>query len=133
MLADPYTLFVTLDEKIEAATGKLYLDDGISYEFEKNQGFRLKSFQLKKKSTNNGFALTSSQILGGKTFTPSNLIEKVVIMGLTKAPKAVSVVSENAQAVSKPLSFEYDAVNDVVSIRKPDVKVAYDFEIEIIA
>jgi mannosyl-oligosaccharide alpha-1,3-glucosidase len=137
MLADPYTLYVTLDEKMESSTGKLYLDDGSSYEYEKNNAFRLKSFQLKKKSTSsssgNVYILSSSQILGGKTFTPSNLIEKVVLMGLSKSPKAVSIVSENAQQVSKPLSFEYDAVNDVVSIRKPDVKVAYDFEIEIIA
>jgi len=48
-----------------------------------------------------------------------------------KHRRSVGAVELEAEPCLLPASFIYDAASDVLTIRKPDVKVAYDFAIRI--
>ena len=126
MAADPYTLVVALDG-LGRAEGKLYLDDGATLDYAKKSLFRLRSFSFAPGADGRSSYVMRSTLIGGsKLYAPDNAIERIVVMGLGRAPVAV-LDTESKRA----LEFEYDATKDAVTIRKPGVKVAYDWAVEL--
>lgn len=126
MREDPYTLVVTLS-KDKTASGQLYLDDGITFDYLRKGSYRLRSFEYTSGTTH---TLRSSSAGGSKAFAPSNTVERIVIAGIGKEPKSITATVD-ASGSSKPLAFTYDSAADTLSIRKPEVKIAYDWSIQL--
>jgi mannosyl-oligosaccharide alpha-1,3-glucosidase len=118
MQNDPFTLTIAVDDE-KSATGFLYLDDGSSLDFQSKGMFRLRHFHLSK-----GSKLSSIMAAGSKSFAVPNAIERIEIVGLGKAPSSVT-----RQEDSAPIQFSYDHAKDLLVLRKPGVKAAYDFTI----
>jgi hypothetical protein len=55
----------------------------------------------------------------------------VLVAGAGGAPAAVEV-REAGAAAPRSAAFSYDAAADVITIKKPDVKVAYEWTITIV-
>jgi alpha 1,3-glucosidase len=129
MRDDPYTLVVALDDK-KGASGQLYLDDGASFDFARRGAFRLRRFDYAPEA-DGAHVLRSTAAAGGKSYAPDNTVERVILAGVGRKPAAIECGGAEAGAAKWPASFSYDAASDVLTIRKPDVKVAYDFAIRI--
>ena len=108
---DPLTLRILLDHE-EKATGKLYLDDGHSYEYQ-NGFFIRASISYENHVLQYALENTDSQL------SPAFNIERVVVEGLRRVPHAV-IASTSGPAQS--LDFESTNARTVV-IRKPDLPV----------
>jgi alpha 1,3-glucosidase len=129
MAADPYTQVVTLDAA-KSAQGELYLDDGSSFDYARRNAFRVRRFTYAPEGTTH--SLRSASAGGGKTYAPANTVERIVIAGLGRAPAGVTAVdgsagaaaAEGAVQMQRQVAFDYDAATDVLTLRKPDVKVA---------
>jgi hypothetical protein len=71
--------------------------------------------------------LRCSAAAGGKAWAPENSVERVLVAGLKgRRPARVSVAAGNA---TEAVDWAYAQQADVLTIRKPMVKVAYDWEI----
>lgn len=123
MEADPYTITVALDSAGNAE-GDLYLDDGISYDFQRSDSFRLRSLRFEGGAKG---TLRSSRKAGGKLFSVDNEVERVVVVGLGSKPSKAFASGQNG--VETEVGFTYDGIKDVAVVRKPGIKVAYDFAI----
>merc|ERR1712137_231120 len=77
MSKDPYTLIVTLDQQGQAQ-GRLYLDDGQSLEYKDGRSLMVE-FSIK----NN---ILSSKFVGEERYETNEMIEKIVVAGVTSAP-----------------------------------------------
>lgn len=76
--------------------------------------------------------LSSAQIGGGKSWAPANTVERVLIFGAGGPPKAVAVAaSADGSVPARAVEFSYDKASDTLTLRKPDVKVAYDWTISL--
>jgi len=125
-LGDPYTLVVTLDAA-GGALGHLYLDDGASHDFVRRGAFRLRELRYVGGAGAAQHRLRCSAAAGGKAWAPENSVERVLVAGLKgRRPVRVSVAAGNA---TEAVDFAYAQQADVLTIRKPMVKVAYDWEI----
>jgi alpha 1,3-glucosidase len=131
MRDDPYTIVVTLDGE-SRASGQLYLDDGATYDFARRGLFRLRSFEYAPAAGGKTHVLRATQAAGGKAFAPSNGVERIIVAGVGgKAPSAVTASDASSAGAGRALDFTYDAANDVLTIRKPDVKIAYDWTVTV--
>lgn len=119
MKRDPITLRIALDNTGFAARGKLYLDDGESYAYEKGDliwreftsqkagkaGLRIASRDLaaaKPAEAVEGGALAAYD--GGNAYAKSVegvVVERIVVLGLAAEPKSVALEG------GAPLEFEY--------------------------
>jgi len=126
MAADPYTLVVTLSAA-KTATGTLYLDDGATFDYATKAAFRLRKFEYAPAAGTH--VLRSSQVAGGKAWAPTNTVERIQVAGIGRAPTAVA--ASDAGAAPRALDFVYDSAADVLTVRKPDVRVAYDWTITV--
>ena len=131
-LGDPYTLVITLDAA-SAARGHLYLDDGATHDFVRRGAFRLREFAYEARSAAR-HTLRSSSAAGGKAWAPENAVERVLVAGLQgRRPQRVTAAAGGAAGAAanstSAVDFSYDADADVLTLRKPGVKAAYDFEI----
>jgi alpha 1,3-glucosidase len=126
MAGDPYTLIVTLDARA-AAAGTLYLDDGATLDYARKNAFRLRnlSYAPLPGASPPQHALRASAAAGGKAWAPANTVERIVIAGAGRAPTAAA--ASDADEPLRALAFDYDAAADVVTLRKPDVKIAYEW------
>eukprot|EP00613_Pedinella_sp_CCMP2098_P070138 CAMPEP_0171921638 /NCGR_PEP_ID=MMETSP0993-20121228/20470_1 /TAXON_ID=483369 /ORGANISM="non described non described, Strain CCMP2098" /LENGTH=937 /DNA_ID=CAMNT_0012559095 /DNA_START=98 /DNA_END=2911 /DNA_ORIENTATION=+ len=122
MIHDPYTLFVALDSA-GGASGELYLDDETTYNHLEGE------FSVRK------FAFESSVLTGSSSpgslqtrFDSDCRIERVVVMGLDRGPKKISLESTDG---ARELTFDFDANTKTLTIRKPDVLATSDFTISI--
>ena len=123
MQHDPFTLTVALD-KDGSADGELYLDDGITYDYQRSDAFRLRRFSFRGGAKG---TLTASKQAGGKSFAVPNSVERIVVVGLGAAPAKAFASAQGAQEVE--VEFSYDAAKDMAVVRKPGVKAAYDFTV----
>jgi len=123
MKDDPYTIIVTLDAR-KHAQGQIYLDDGNSYDFATRGSFRLRQLSYAAESAQ-VHTLKSTLAAGSKIFAINNEIERIVIAGVGAEPK--KVVSSDGTVIT----FTYSKDKDVLTLRKPGVKVSYDFAIRI--
>jgi alpha 1,3-glucosidase len=128
-LGDPYTLAVALDAE-GGALGHLYLDDGASHDFVRKGAFRLREFRYEGGRSAARHTLRSATAAGGKAWAPENAVERVLVAGLRgRLPLRATASTAAANATRSAVDFSYDAEADVLTLRKPGVKAAYDFEI----
>ncbi|XP_046564114.1 neutral alpha-glucosidase AB-like isoform X1 [Haliotis rubra] len=120
MYDDPFTLVVCLDKQGEAQ-GELYADDYHTFQF-KNGHYVYRGFTYK------GNTLESKNLDPKGSYPTKEWLEKVIIAGVTKAPKTVVLRSAG---VTKNLGFNLDSAKHVLTIRKPGVNIAQDFTISV--
>ena len=130
MTGDPYTLVVALATN-KTASGTLYLDDGATTDFASRGLFRLRAFDYAPSAGGNVHVLRSSMSAGSKAFATDNAVERVIVMGIGRAPKSVVADAGDAAAAPRVVAFDYDARSDTLTLRKPGVKAAYDFTVTI--
>jgi len=117
MKTDPYTLYVALDA-IGQAVGHLYMDDEETFSYRKHDEFAIANITADF-SSGNAYIQNDVSVGSGWEEQVSNLaddrlIERIVILGLKKAPKAVKWNGSDLQ-------FRHEAKTDVVVVRKPDL------------
>jgi alpha 1,3-glucosidase len=123
MRHDPYTLLVALD-KSGKAKGTLYIDDGISYDYKTSKKMLYIQF-----SYDNG-KLTGHQLVS-PTYETRSWLEKVVIVGLDKAPASAHASLNTPTAEEQDLATQYDAKKKTLVIRKPGVNMADEWQIDL--
>uniref|UniRef100_A0A8C7TCF9 Neutral alpha-glucosidase AB n=1 Tax=Oncorhynchus mykiss TaxID=8022 RepID=A0A8C7TCF9_ONCMY len=104
---DPYTLFVALSPK-RFAQGELYIDDGHTFNFDKQKQFIHRRFSF----ANN--ALSSSW--------PINCISLWLLI-------TVCIMAGLSQMTESQLEFEFDASMSVLTLRKPGVNAGLDWTV----
>ncbi|KAF9950152.1 hypothetical protein BGZ70_001487, partial [Mortierella alpina] len=116
---DPFTLVIALDSKGEA-TGRIYLDDGESFNYEKGD-YILREFHVA-----NG-VLRSRDLRTAGIDKPSEFvqrvgalrIERLVILGSTKPLKS-------AECAAAPIGGSY-----VCTVKEPQVAIGEEFEVKL--
>ena len=124
MRHDPYTLVVALD-KSGRATGTLYIDDGISFEY-----------ATASKRLYMQFSYADDKLTGHQLETPSyetrSWLEKVVIIGLSETAEISGTATlKTPTAEVRKLQTKFDAKKKALVIRKPGVNMADEWEIEL--
>ncbi|XP_054713957.1 LOW QUALITY PROTEIN: neutral alpha-glucosidase AB-like [Uloborus diversus] len=114
---DPYTLVIALDKSGTHANGTLYIDDFNSFKYREGN-FLLLKFSFEKN-------IISSKILEGK-FKTSAWLEKIIIVGLEKAPKSIILFNKNSKT---ELISKYDENQHLLTIRKPGVNIGEEWKI----
>eukprot|EP00033_Pygsuia_biforma_P001531 GCRY01001726.1.p1 GENE.GCRY01001726.1~~GCRY01001726.1.p1 ORF type:complete len:887 (+),score=268.23 GCRY01001726.1:142-2802(+) len=119
MRHDPYTLKIALDSRA-TATGELYLDDFHSFAHTQGRSL-LVQYALEGgvlRSTVTGDAQVRSDF--------ANTVERVMIAGVKQNFKRCTAQTD---AGKLPLEHTYDTATRVLTIRKPDLRVADDWQI----
>eukprot|EP01133_Synstelium_polycarpum_P009816 gene9816-11466_t len=116
MKDDPYTLRIALSHD-QKASGSLYMDDEHSFDYKRGV-YAVRNFTFK----DNTLTSTNGDTKG--TYKPTNTIERIVIVGLDRAPSKI-VIGD------KTLTFEYDKTLGKLVIRKPDLPINSDWEIRL--
>ncbi|KAH0790279.1 glycosyl hydrolase [Histomonas meleagridis] len=118
MFWDPFTLIIALDEN-ERAEGRVYVDDGNTFDFMKGD-YLDKKFTFadgKLKSQFNDDVSPKSAFVSKYDV----VINKIIITGMKKTPTKV-VDSNNNQ-------FEFDVSDGVITVHNPKVQMKDDIEI----
>lgn len=128
MTNDPYTLYVALDDS-KTAKGDLYMDDEVSFDHEYKDEFVMTAFSAdfsqKASSTIQNTVTTGKGWQESvETMTNSRMIERIIVMGVAKAPTSMDVGGE-------ALGFTYDSNAKFLVIRKPGVSAVLDWKITI--
>jgi alpha 1,3-glucosidase len=125
MAKDPFTLTVAPDAT-GAAAGSLFLDDDLTFAYA-NGDYRHKGFAY---STQGSLStLQCTHVSGGKRFAPSNTVERVRILGVQSVPSSVTATADDGS--SSPVQFHFDAAANVLVLRQPAVKIAYNWTITV--
>lgn len=135
MFYDPVTLTI-LPDSTNQASGSLYLDDETTLAHEQAKLFIYRRFNY-----NNGhitcrrqYQEISPEISNIQEFKPLNTVERIEIGNVDRLPREVVLLIGSAaagDAAGKRLSFNWDASRNVLTIKKADVKVADDWDIQI--
>jgi len=125
MVHDPYTLYVALDSRGQAS-GDLYLDDETTHAHLRTQAMSLRRFAWSAQGVLTGQAPPGLP----SNFKPDNRCERIVVAGLQKAPRKITLTPEGHAA--RELTFQYDAATRVLTIRKPDFLVVENFEMALL-
>jgi len=118
MVDDPYTLVVALNKAVHAE-GELYVDDGHSFNYQKGEFLRRKFVY--------DLTVLSSRAIGQEKFAASNTVERVIVLGLGKAPTKAVLKQEGKAEVELEFSYETDTAR--LTIRKPNCRIADDWDI----
>ncbi|XP_032796469.2 neutral alpha-glucosidase AB isoform X2 [Daphnia magna] len=116
MTKDPYTFIVTLDKQGKAQ-GRLYIDDGQSLEYQKGSYITL---ELNME----GHTLSSKVTNQGAFETPES-IDKIVIVGLSRAPSSI------VDNTGRILEYRYDATSQALVLRKPNFSVSNEWSVNL--
>merc|ERR1711991_486146 len=119
MYYDPYTLVIAYDGDLNAE-GMLYLDDEYSKEHEHNPA---DATAVREFTMTGGSKITCR---GKGSFQSQNTLERIIIAGQPKAPSKIIVKHGDHE---DELQYYYDNANHILSIKKPDVPVAVDWDI----
>ncbi|GFR40498.1 hypothetical protein Agub_g1066 [Astrephomene gubernaculifera] len=134
--ADPLTLVVALDEQ-GGAEGELYMDDGRSFAFQRG-GYLHRRFVFRSmKLVSSAQQVPAGGVPEGTLTLPVS-IERVVFLGLPPSRRGYkAVVGGSRQAVpleAGPLSLvAAPGAEAALVLRKPDLPVSHDWEVEIVA
>ncbi|WRT67414.1 uncharacterized protein IL334_004385 [Kwoniella shivajii] len=142
MWQDPFTLIVALSKE-GTASGKLYLDDGVSYGYLQGEYISKSiNFDGKSLSSTSTKIVTLSKETGLETYDPENntwaqaishvKIESVIILGLKNSPKSVKFDDQEVE-----WTFEYGVASNgkkegessELKIKNPGVGVVGDWKI----
>ena len=128
MFYDPYTLVVAPNTAGQA-TGELYLDDETSFAHDVLKAYAYRAFAYD--ASKGTLSCSTKAEAGGRrssgAYQAVNTVERIELAGQRVAPKRV-VLSSDADPM-KELAFFYDAASKVVTVKKPDAKVAEDWVI----
>ncbi|CAB4000528.1 Neutral alpha-glucosidase AB, partial [Paramuricea clavata] len=123
MTEDPYTLVVALHKKGEAE-GKLYLDDGISFDYQKGKyAYREITFKQGK--------LESKSLDSSSHYETKSWLERIVILGMSQNPSQIVVTDKDGK--TRKLDYQHDAGAYRLTIKKPAVNMAEDWSIVLYA
>lgn len=115
-LGDPMTLQIFLDAEERHAEGKLYLDDGSSYNY-KSGGYILAEVIYDK------MVLTYRIIHG--SFPTNSWLERVVIHRISNKPSKIEATN------GANLSFKYNPTSQTLIIRKPSLMMGDSWQIKL--
>ncbi|KAG0377053.1 hypothetical protein BGX24_006795 [Mortierella sp. AD032] len=125
---DPFTLVIALDSNGEAS-GRLYLDDGESFNYEKGD-YILREFKVSKGVLSSRKAETTAAAPSSESSFAEKAgglrIERLVILGLTVPLKKVTVGDRDVQVTCSqaPVGGSY-----VCTVKEPQVTVGMDFDL----
>lgn len=126
---DPYTLVISLNSS-QAAEGELYIDDGKSFEF-KQGAFIHRFFTFSNgKLTSSNAAPSSAE---NDRFSSECTVERIILLGLSPGAKTALVEPGNRKVEIElgPLFIQGNR-GSVLTIRKPNVRIADDWSIQIL-
>lgn len=121
MKADPYTLYVALDEKQEAS-GMLYMDDEETFDHEREDKYGEAVFSVANNVISNKASVGSGWAGQIEEVKADRMIERIIVMGVAKSPTTITKNDE-------PLEFEFEEKSKVLVIRKPEVSALGDWAI----
>jgi alpha 1,3-glucosidase len=125
MTSDPYTLYVALDRDMKAS-GTLYMDDEETFSHDRKGEFAETTFKIDFKAG----TISSSVVVGpgweaiAADLARDKLIERIVVMGVDKAPTKATLDGES-------IVFDYDKSSKVVVLRRPNVSALNAWQINI--
>ncbi|KJE88713.1 neutral alpha-glucosidase AB [Capsaspora owczarzaki ATCC 30864] len=127
MTADPFTLYVALDQS-KSASGTLYLDDGHSFSYTEG------AYLFRQFTFANQVLTSTAGVTGGVASRPdlhktSEWVERVVVYGYRSQP--TSVTFQEGKEAPRSLNFVFDAALSQLTIKKPGVNIAHDWTITI--
>ena len=124
MKLDPYTLVVALD-KSQQATGNLYIDDYVSFEYQRKGAYQYRQFLFKD---NQIFSDSEQNPLPGQEQV---FVERIIILGLNH-PVSKAVIHQQGFKLEAPILTETDpSGKPIYIIRKPNALISYDWKIEL--
>ncbi|XP_035265569.1 neutral alpha-glucosidase AB isoform X1 [Anguilla anguilla] len=119
MESDPYTFYVALGSQ-KTAEGELYIDDGHTFNYEKQRQFIHRRLSF----ANN--VLASSNLAPDAQFSTASWIERIIFLGAHK-PSAITLrMSDGSES---PVEFEFDAAMSVLTLRKPGMNAGADWTV----
>lgn len=124
MKFDPYTIIIAADAS-NRAHGLLYLDDEKSME---STIFNLREFVWKDNTLSCSAAMSLAKPVS--KYMPKNVVERVVVLGLGKAPTRISL-QKNGEKEEMALTFVYDTSEDKLTVKKPNAKVVDSWKINL--
>ncbi|XP_062007398.1 probable glucan 1,3-alpha-glucosidase [Rosa rugosa] len=126
MVNDPYTLVIALNSS-QAAEGELYVDDGKSFEFQQGSYIHRRFVFADGKLTSLNLAPAQTQ------FSSECVIERIILQGLSTRQKSALIEPANQKAEIErgPLLLYSRQGPSVLTIRKPNVRIADDWVIKI--
>ncbi|XP_012277240.1 neutral alpha-glucosidase AB [Orussus abietinus] len=122
MKDDPHTLIVIADDK-RKASGTLYIDDEVSFEYRHGKYLYLNL-------TLDGNKLTSTLIDKLATYETKSWLERVDIANPPPGVKSANIITRNHGKVT--LETKYNPNNNVLTVRKPGVNMGEEWTIELI-
>jgi alpha 1,3-glucosidase len=144
MWQDPFTLIISLSKE-GTASGKLYLDDGEGYGYEKGE-YVLRHFNYSGKTLRSTSKPASASVGSGhgiEAYNPTGnawaqaiahvKVERIVVLGMKAEPKSVTVGGKVAveYTFEKGLSSDSKKAGNGsrLVIKNPGVSVVEDWEI----
>nr|XP_016496210.1 PREDICTED: probable glucan 1,3-alpha-glucosidase [Nicotiana tabacum] len=126
---DPYTLVIALNSS-QAAEGELYIDDGKSFEFKQGAFIHRRFTFSKGKLTSSNAAPSSAE---NDRFSSECTVERIILLGLSPGAKTALVEPGNRKVEIElgPLFIQGNR-GSVLTIRKPNVRIADDWSIQIL-
>ncbi|KAL2521192.1 putative glucan 1 [Forsythia ovata] len=127
---DPYTLVIALNSS-QAAEGWLYVDDGKSFEFQQGAYIHRHFMYSDGKLTSSNMATAGS---GSKKFASECIVERIILLGFSPGPKnaLIEPANEKVDIELGPLLLRGGRGSSVITIRKPNVRIADDWTIKIL-
>ncbi|KAH7056572.1 glycosyl hydrolases family 31-domain-containing protein [Linnemannia elongata] len=123
---DPFTLVIALDSKSEAS-GRLYLDDGESFNYEKGD-YILREFKVSKGVLSSRKVESAVPAASGESSFAEKAgglrIERIVILGATTPLTKVTVGDRTVQVNCAQVGGSY-----VCTVKEPQVAVGKDFDL----
>lgn len=131
MANDPYTLVIALNSS-KAAEGVLYVDDGKSFEFEEGAYIhrRFVFSDGKLASTKMGTSVGTAKY----PFFSECVLDRIILLGHPSGPKSAIIEPSKVKTGIEmgPLWIRGGRASNVLTIRKPNVRIADDWTIKIL-
>jgi mannosyl-oligosaccharide alpha-1,3-glucosidase len=125
MVNDPFTLVVALDNE-GTATGRLYVDDGSSFDFIRgayiDRTFKFENGRLTASATPGTVA--------SEAFKLSNTIERIMILGSGSKYSSGTIAVQGTTSEATIVTSTPGMSNTII-VRKPNVNVGSDFTIQL--
>ena len=123
---DPISLQIFLDS-MQEASGSLYLDDGLSFDYRNKNAFIFGKFSFAQR-------MLSYSFVKGTPNSNSAWLERVTIYGYQSKPNRVVVHSDPHVGTAKgsQLAFKYIPEEKALIIRKPSVAFGQNWQIKIL-